>query len=181
MSRPMEDPRGFEEVYRRTYLPVLRFLRRRLPPAAAEDAAAEVFVAAWRHRREVRGKELPWLYGIARRVAANALRARDRADRLEDRIRADHEDGAEPAAEEAVMRRLGAQGALDRLPAQEQEVLLLVAWDGLSARDAAKVLGCSSGAFKVRLHRARRMLEAAVAEDRAQLPEVGLAAEGRTR
>ncbi|MBD0843397.1 sigma-70 region 4 domain-containing protein [Streptomyces sp. TRM68416] len=108
-------------------------------------------------------------------------RARDRADRLGDRIRADYEDGAEPAAEEAVLLRLGAQGVLDRLPAQEQEVLLLVAWDGLSARDTAKVLGCSAGAFKVRLHRARRMLEAAVAEDGAQLPEVGLPVDGRTR
>ncbi|WP_282702403.1 RNA polymerase sigma factor [Streptomyces sp. CC219B] len=181
MTRPMDDPRGFEEVYRRTYLPVLRFLRRRLPPAAAEDAVAEVFLVAWRHRREIRGKELPWLYGVARRVAANALRARDRADRLDDRIRADYEDGAEPAAEEAVLLRLGAQGVLDRLPAQEQEVLLLVAWDGLNTRDAAKVLGCSTGAFKVRLHRARRMLEAAVTEDAAQLSEMGMPVDGRTR
>lgn len=181
MSRPMDDPQGFEEVYRRTYLPVLRFLRRRLPPTAAEDAAAEVFLVAWRNRHDVRGKELPWLFGIARRIAANTVRARDRADRLGDRIRAHHDHGAEPAAEEAVLHRLGAQRVLDRLPAHEQEVLLLVAWDGLSVRDAAKVLGCSAGAFRVRMHRARRMLEEAVATDEAQVPKVGLPVDGRAR
>ncbi|MFM9555775.1 MULTISPECIES: RNA polymerase sigma factor [Streptomyces] len=181
MSRPMDDPQGFEEVYRRTYLPVLRFLRRRLPANTAEDAAAEVFLAAWRNRHELRGKELPWLYGIARRVAANTVRARGRADRLDDRIRAHHDDGFEPAAEEAVLDMLGARGALGRLPEHEQEVLLLVAWDGLSVRDAARVMGCSSGAFRVRMHRARRLLEAAVAADEAQVPGTRLPVDGRTR
>ncbi|GGX82892.1 RNA polymerase sigma factor [Streptomyces fructofermentans] len=180
MSRPMDNSQGFEDVYRRTYLPVLRFLRRRLPSTAAEDAAAEVFLVAWRNRHELRGKELPWLYGIARRVAANTVRSSDRAGRL-DSIRAHHDGGTAPAAEDAVLYRLGAQGVLDRLPAQEQEVLLLVAWDGLSVRDAARVLGCSAGAFRVRMHRARRMLEAAVAADEMQISEVGLPVDGRTR
>jgi RNA polymerase sigma-70 factor, ECF subfamily len=59
-------------------------------------------------------------------------------------------------------------------------VLLLVAWDGLSVRDAAKVMGCTSGAFRVRMHRARRMLEAAVAADESQVPEARLPVDGRT-
>lgn len=176
----MDDPRRFEEVFRRSYLPVLRFLRRRLPSATAEDAAAEVFLVAWRNRREMRGRELPWLYGIARRVAANALRARERADRLDDRIRSESEGQSESAAEDAVLGRLGAQRALERLPAQEQEVLLLVAWDGLGVRDAAQVLGCSTGAFRVRLHRARRLLEAALAAEQAPAAEVRLPVDGRT-
>ena len=76
---------------------------------------------------------------------------------------------------------LGARGALGRLPEHEQEVLLLVAWDGLSVRDAAKVMGCSSGAFRVRMHRARRLLEAAVAADEAHVPGTRLPVDGRTR
>jgi RNA polymerase sigma-70 factor (ECF subfamily) len=40
----------------------------------------------------------------------------------------------------------------------EREVLRLIAWDGLSTGDAARVYGCSAGAFRVRLHRARRKL-----------------------
>ena len=45
--------------------------------------------------------------------------------------------------------------ALRVLTEREREALLLVAWDGLSPRDAAVVAGCSSSAFRVRLHRAR--------------------------
>ena len=44
------------------------------------------------------------------------------------------------------------------LSESEREVLRLVAWEGLSTRDAAHAFGCSSGAFRVRLHRARRKL-----------------------
>ncbi len=45
--------------------------------------------------------------------------------------------------------------ALRMLTEREREALLLVAWDGLSPRDAAIAAGCSSAAFRVRLHRAR--------------------------
>ncbi len=54
--------------------------------------------------------------------------------------------------------------ALACLPAQDQETLTLVAWHGLSSRAAAAVVGCSRAAFLVRLHRARRRLERAVAD-----------------
>ncbi|HWH19880.1 MAG TPA: sigma-70 family RNA polymerase sigma factor, partial [Solirubrobacterales bacterium] len=49
--------------------------------------------------------------------------------------------------------------ALAKLEEAEREVLRLVAWEGLSTRDGAQVVGCSPGAFRVRLHRARRKLE----------------------
>lgn len=41
---------------------------------------------------------------------------------------------------------------------------MLVAWDGLEHRVAAGVMGCSTGAFTVRVHRARRKLERALAD-----------------
>jgi DNA-directed RNA polymerase specialized sigma24 family protein len=43
---------------------------------------------------------------------------------------------------------------------QDREVLRLVAWDGLSSAQAGEVLGCSAGAARHRLHRARRRLAA---------------------
>jgi RNA polymerase sigma-70 factor (ECF subfamily) len=46
--------------------------------------------------------------------------------------------------------------ALASLTDHEREALLLVAWDELSAGDAARVAGCSTAAFRVRLHRARQ-------------------------
>jgi RNA polymerase sigma-70 factor, ECF subfamily len=55
--------------------------------------------------------------------------------------------------------------ALARLPSAEQELLRLVAWEGLSHREVAAVLGCSENAAAIRLHRARRHLEAVLAKE----------------
>jgi RNA polymerase sigma-70 factor (ECF subfamily) len=52
--------------------------------------------------------------------------------------------------------------ALAELTALERESLLLVAWDGLTTRDAARVAGCSVRAFEVRLSRARARLARAI-------------------
>lgn len=49
--------------------------------------------------------------------------------------------------------------AFARLSDGERETLRLIAWDGLSTEDAAKVVGITPGAFRVRLHRARQALE----------------------
>ena len=53
--------------------------------------------------------------------------------------------------------------ALGTLSESDRETLMLVAWEGLDNTDAASALGCSAAAFRVRLHRARSRLEAAVA------------------
>ena len=50
--------------------------------------------------------------------------------------------------------------ALAALPERDREAILLHAWEGLSAPEAAEVLGCSATAYRLRLHRARRRLAA---------------------
>jgi RNA polymerase sigma-70 factor (ECF subfamily) len=54
--------------------------------------------------------------------------------------------------------------ALATLPAQAQEALRLTEWEQLDDATAARVAGCSTAAFKVRLHRARRRLARALAQ-----------------
>ncbi|MGW6459923.1 RNA polymerase sigma factor [Streptomyces sp. NPDC055078] len=173
---------GFEVAYRAAYGPVLRFLRRRLPSGDAEDAAAEVFTVAWRRWGDRRGAPLPWLYGIARKVAANHRRAYGRAEQLGKRLEVWATESAEASAEDAVLDRLSAAGALARLSATDREVLLLVSWDGLDAGDAAKVMGRSRTAFAVQLHRARVRLERILAHaGPAPVREQPVAAEGSRR
>jgi RNA polymerase sigma-70 factor (ECF subfamily) len=48
--------------------------------------------------------------------------------------------------------------AVRHLPYREREALHLVVWEGLSTEDAAKVIGCSPNAIRIRVHRARRRL-----------------------
>ena len=52
--------------------------------------------------------------------------------------------------------------ALAELPEDDREILILIAWQGLSPKDAALVVGCSAAAFRVRLHRARKRLKQAM-------------------
>lgn len=66
----------------------------------------------------------------------------------------------EPAADvaEGVIDRLAMLRALAELPEPDREVLTLMAWQGLSPREAARVLGCTAATVRVRLHRARKRL-----------------------
>jgi RNA polymerase sigma-70 factor (ECF subfamily) len=54
--------------------------------------------------------------------------------------------------------------ALAALPEADRELLTLVACHGLKPSEAAQVVGCSTAAYFVRLHRARRRLERAMAD-----------------
>lgn len=150
----------FEGCFRDHYAQVLAFAIRRVSGReAAEDVAAEVFAVAWRRRDCMPEEALPWLYAIAGNVVANQWRASSRRRDLD--VRLAHEAGAAgPGADpvDVVDRRDAFSVAFSRLDDSEREVLRLVAWDGLTTRDAAAVFGCSSGAFRVRLHRARRKL-----------------------
>jgi RNA polymerase sigma-70 factor (ECF subfamily) len=55
--------------------------------------------------------------------------------------------------------------ALARLRPDDRELLMLIAWEGLDATQAAAVLGCSRQALDTRLHRARARLRAELDRD----------------
>lgn len=152
----------FEALYRAHAGAVLAYCRRR-NPSAAEDALAETFLVAWRRLDAVPNQELPWLLAVAHRVLANARRADARRAALNERA------GSQREAVDALTAPPGpVVEALQRLAERDREVLRLHAWEGLSAVEAAEVLGCSAVAFRLRLHRARRRLERSLAEVAAE-------------
>jgi RNA polymerase sigma-70 factor (ECF subfamily) len=66
-----------------------------------------------------------------------------------------------PSADDAPLARDQQLGsALAALSKREREALLLIAWEDLEPTQAARVVGCSAAAFRVRLHRARRKVAA---------------------
>jgi RNA polymerase sigma-70 factor (ECF subfamily) len=69
---------------------------------------------------------------------------------------------ADPA--DGVVERDAALTALERLSASDRELLCLLAWDGLTPAEAAESLGVSSSTFAVRVHRARRRFDSALAD-----------------
>jgi RNA polymerase sigma-70 factor, ECF subfamily len=155
----------FEVLYRAHAGAVRSFARRRSSPTEADDVVAEVFLIAWRRLDDVPADPLPWLLGVARRVLANRRRGEARSLAMRSRL-----IGEGPTAESPNRTPAGGDSgvlqALGSLSERDQEVLVLVAWDGLAREDAAAVLGITAGTFAVRLYRARRrLLRALTAED----------------
>jgi RNA polymerase sigma-70 factor (ECF subfamily) len=70
--------------------------------------------------------------------------------------------------------------ALAGLHEKEREVLMLAAWEELSSSEAARVLGCSATAYRIRLHRARGRLRERLAESHGVEPEWPPALSART-
>ena len=134
-------------------VPVARYVMRRVGRAATADLVADTFTIAFRHR-VTPTEPLPWLYAIARNVVRNYLRA---CNRQPARIAATYQpDVADLVADRDAMIR-----ALRSLPEASREALMLIAWEGLDPKEASEAMGLSSVAFRVRLHRARKQLEAA--------------------
>jgi RNA polymerase sigma-70 factor (ECF subfamily) len=149
----------FEACFRAHYAEVLAYALRRLGErGAAEDVAAQTFAVAWRRLDTLPADPLPWLFGVARHVVQNEARSARRRSRLLARITGQHAPGSAPDPAASVPELSAVVAALERLGEGQQEVLRLAAWEGMDARQAAAVLGCSQGAYTLRLHRARRRL-----------------------
>jgi RNA polymerase sigma-70 factor (ECF subfamily) len=139
----------------------------------ARDAVQEVFLKAFRKAGDFRpqGQVYTWLYRIAVNHCLNRLRRRRlvRFTRLgapaepgeAEPPELDPADGAASPEEALAARRRWAatRRAIERLPANQRAVLVLVRFEGLSSREAAEALGITEGAVESRLFRAMRRLE----------------------
>lgn len=174
MTTPEER---FTAVFARCHRPVLAYAARRVDePADAADIVAETFLVAWRRLDALPAgdAELPWLYGVARRVLANQLRGRRRRHALAQRLRDELDAHYVPEPRPPEAARLA--GALARLGGDDRELLRLVAWEGLDNAQLAAALGLRPGTVRVRLHRARTRLAHALAEEGEPLGVRGPAA-----
>lgn len=142
---------------------IMVYCLRHLTPSTAEDAVSDVFLTAWRRLDDVPDDPVPWLYVTARNVIRNRYRSQASALATAQRVAQLQALSAE-SAEVTAERRADLAVALGALSHDEREALLLTAWDGLSGADAARVLGCTPGALRVRLHRARARMAAALHE-----------------
>jgi RNA polymerase sigma-70 factor (ECF subfamily) len=142
----------FEEIYEEHREAVRAFVRRRAPDSVVEDVVSETFLVCWRKLDRVPDEPLPWLYAVARKTLANERRKLARERRV---------GAPEPASALAELEPVGdtaLAAAFAALSERDREVLRLIAWEGLSLKEAAVVLGCSSLACRVRFHRAKTRL-----------------------
>lgn len=140
----------------------LRLSRRCADGALVEEVVQDTFLAVWRNAGTYRGEgDVPaWIWGIAIRRLIDRLRRRPALQAPT--VRGD----TEPSAEELVL--LGIEhgdlaGAMRGLSPELRAVIQATALDGLSTREAARLLGIPQGTVKTRLMRARRELREALA------------------
>ncbi|MFE3451306.1 RNA polymerase sigma factor [Nonomuraea sp. NPDC059194] len=170
---PPERERRFEEMYLAHYPAVSAYVRRRTDsPDDLADVIAETFTTAWRRLPEVPegdGARL-WLYGVARRTLANHFRSEGRRTALASRLREELTAWTGPVVDGD---HDGVRRAFRQLPPDDRELLALIGWEGLTIGEAATVLGCSGGAARLRLHRARKRLARALAAADLDLSRYG--------
>jgi len=155
------DPAAWDQLYRRSYLNLYGFARRRLlDDRAAEDAVSETMARAIDHIDRFRWQGAgfdAWLYGIARNVVREFGRAgRRSAPPIEgDRpsVERGPEDDALAAVDTHAMRR-----AFSRLDPLERQLLELRVQHGLCADEVGRLLGKRAGAVRMAQVRALRKL-----------------------
>ncbi|MFG2886914.1 RNA polymerase sigma factor [Streptomyces sp. NPDC048297] len=168
------DPAALADLYdRHAGWLHARLTRRCADPEVVREVLQDTFVTVWRSAAGHRGQEAGgWLWTIAARRLVDARRAQERAARvagppLEAEPADRYDTGAAPSAEERVLAGLeyGDVGtALDRISPELREVLRATVVDGLSTREAARLLGIPEGTVKSRARRARAELRTALAQ-----------------
>ena len=160
-SRAPDREHTFRALYEAVYPDLLRFVQRRARPACAEDVVADVFLVVWRRLDELprsRDDARAWIFGIARNLLLNSQRAEQRRCALGVRLADAATVPSTDADTDGVVSRVDLAKAWHRLSETHQEALALVAFEDLSAPQAATVIGISPVAFRLRLSRARRAL-----------------------
>lgn len=167
------DARAFEELVRRHLPRLLLVARRFVGDEEARDAAQETFLAAFKAIDSFDGqaKISTWLHRIV--VNACLMRLRKRSAQVEQSIEPllptfledGHRASVGPAWPETPEELFGREEtcrrvreAIARLPESYRTVILLRDFEGLDGQETAEILGISTTAVKVRLHRARQAL-----------------------
>ena len=156
------DKAAFAALYQR-HAPwlLLRLSRRCADRSIVDEVVQDTFVAAWQgaRRYDGRGEVAAWLWGIAIRRLVDALRRQPRTMTLVGDM--GEGVGTVPSAEDAVLTGVehgDLAGALNRLSPELRAVVQATVLDGLTTREAARLLGIPAGTVKTRMMRARAVL-----------------------
>jgi RNA polymerase sigma-70 factor (ECF subfamily) len=147
----------FERHHARLYRYCLRMTSNR---ATAEDLVQEIFMKMLKYKHTFRDDSdfVPWMFGIGRNCCLGHLRRAANAHVSESDI--DEMPSQEESFETPDHHQEGelVHRALQRLPAERREVLVLSRFEFKTYEEIARTLDCTVGAVKVRVHRAMKQL-----------------------
>lgn len=133
--------------------------RRTADPEEVDDIVQETLVLAWRKHHlydEARGSERAWLFGIARNVAVDRHRRRQR--HLRAVPAGDVPEVADDGEVERAVEASHVRDALAALSDAHRQVVVETYYRGRNTREAAHALGIPEGTVKSRLYHAMRSL-----------------------
>lgn len=168
----LDDRSLFTVLYDRHAAALYRYARGRVGAEFVDDVVSETFLVAFRRRDRYdvsRPDARPWLFGILTKEISH-YRRRERTH-YRALARSHPADVVPDPAEEAVAGAAAraVRGPLARaladLSARDRDVLLLIAWGGLSYEETALAVGIPIGTVRSRLNRARRKLSSALGGD----------------
>ena len=139
--------------------------------SVADDLVQETLVKAWVGMSSfTQGTNFTaWLFTILRNIHYSDYRKRRRETADPDGLMAARM--VTPAAQLGHMDFLDFHAALQKLPLDQREALILVGASGLSYDEAAEICGCAPGTMKSRVNRARNRLAELLALDVARVGE----------
>jgi RNA polymerase sigma-70 factor (ECF subfamily) len=149
----------YERYARVVYSVALRVLR---DPSSAEDVLQEIFMQIWRNPGAFsvdRGSLGGWLAIIARNRSIDLQRRKRPSDSVDDVVLASSFDLAATSEKNIMLER--AMGWIGQLPDEQQQMLQLAFFDGLSHSEIAERTGSPLGTIKTRIRRALSTLRKA--------------------
>jgi RNA polymerase sigma factor (sigma-70 family) len=161
------DQAAFEELFRRYAPALLRVIGRQLSsPGEAHDLVQQTFLQLHRARRDFKpGARLrPWIFTIALNLKREHFRRLRRRPEAPLELDGRNDPAVLPDSPERAENQRAVRRALDQLPPDHREVIVLHWLEGLSFPEVSAVVGASVSAVKVRAHRGYVALRKLLAE-----------------
>jgi RNA polymerase sigma-70 factor (ECF subfamily) len=166
------DADAFGELYETLVDPIYRYIFFRVSDgSAAEDLTSQVFLKAWEHLPRYRPESVPilaWFYTIAHNTVIDFYRVRRPTDALDE---VESISSRDPQPDESCEMRLESEAlrcALQRLTAEQREVIVMRLIDGMGTQEIAARLGKRPGAVRAAQMRGLQALARLLSEEAAR-------------
>ncbi len=169
------NPSAIQALYDKYADPVRRYCYTRLADIeAAQDCTQEVFLCIWKAVKKFEYRDdlsfTAWLYTIANNVLVSYVRKRNRAQHVPLTPELGITDTKSTDTDYRICDRLMLREAISRLTIEQQQVIVLKFFVGMSNLEIAATLGRTEGAVKALQHRAIHRLQSILANERPGIP-----------
>lgn len=157
----------FRLLYDELYDDLWRYCQRRSSSdEQAIDVLSETMLVLWERIDDIPdgGGARPWLFGVARNQLRKRNEKSSRSDRLVERLKQEYSSRRSSMDPSEELKAHSVLEALQKLPAEDQELLQLCAWEAMSYREIGEMFDVTENAVAIRIHRARQKLATLLAE-----------------